>query len=222
MRHAANRLRVGSDPCQALGCECRKNLALEPATMTSRNLPPKLISEVPMASGVMRRTVLARSRVCASSMVRSGGVLVIALPGLNPPVCERPGSTMTRLVPSDENSSDHIPPCAVTECGQNDHGRHADGHCQCQQRRAQRVACPRVTGKADQVGCAYICWEAIAHGEKRSMSNEKYREVLTRSLFSLCSQCFILLPLNRVSTRRLPSATDGEHGRRGGVVGDDD
>jgi hypothetical protein len=44
----------------------------------------------------------ARS-ACASSIVRSRGVLVIALPGLKPPVCERPGRTITRLLPIDEN-----------------------------------------------------------------------------------------------------------------------
>jgi hypothetical protein len=37
-------------------------------------------------------------------MVRSRGVLVMALPGLKPPVCDLPGNTMTRLVPSEENS----------------------------------------------------------------------------------------------------------------------
>ena len=75
-----------------------------PATMTSRNRPPKLISEVPISSGATRRTALARCSDCASSSVRSRGVLVMALPGLNPPVCERPGKTITRLVPSEENS----------------------------------------------------------------------------------------------------------------------
>jgi len=76
-----------------------------PATITSRSLPPKLISDVPTARGTTRCTVLARSSAWASSTVRSRGVLVMALPGLKPPVCERPGRTMTRLVPSDENSS---------------------------------------------------------------------------------------------------------------------
>ena len=55
------------------------NSAVVPATMTSRNLPPTLISEVPTASGATRRTALARNRACASSTVRSRGVLVIAL-----------------------------------------------------------------------------------------------------------------------------------------------
>jgi hypothetical protein len=36
----------------------------------------------------------------ASSMVRSRGVLVMAVAGLKPPVPVRPGRTMTRLVPS--------------------------------------------------------------------------------------------------------------------------
>jgi hypothetical protein len=44
-----------------------------------------------------------RRRLAASSTVRSRGVVVMALAGLKPPVPERPGSTMTRLVPSDEN-----------------------------------------------------------------------------------------------------------------------
>ena len=77
--------------------------AVVPATITSRSLPPWLISEVPIINGATRRTVLARSKDCASSMLRSRGVLVMALPGLKPPVCERPGRTITRLVPSDEN-----------------------------------------------------------------------------------------------------------------------
>jgi hypothetical protein len=80
------------------------NSAVVPATMTSRSLPPTLISEVPTASGATRCTALARSRACASSTVRSRGVLVSALPGLKPPVCERPGRTITRLLPIDENS----------------------------------------------------------------------------------------------------------------------
>ncbi len=88
---ASSKLRMG-----------RKSLT-EPATMTSRSRPPKLISEVPTASGATRRTPAARSSAAASSMVRSRGVVVIALAGLNPPVPERPGRTMTRLVPIDEN-----------------------------------------------------------------------------------------------------------------------
>ena len=75
-----------------------------PATMTSRSLPPALISDVPTASGATRLTALPRCRAWASSMVRSRVVLVMALPGLKPPVCERPGNTMTRLLPSAENS----------------------------------------------------------------------------------------------------------------------
>ena len=35
---------------------------------------------------------------------KARGVLVTALPGLKPPVCERPGRTITRLLPIDENS----------------------------------------------------------------------------------------------------------------------
>jgi hypothetical protein len=38
-------------------------------------------------------------------MVRSRGVVVSALAGLKPPVAERPGRTMTRLLPSAENWS---------------------------------------------------------------------------------------------------------------------
>lgn len=78
--------------------------AVVPATSTSRSLPPALISDVPTVNGATRNTALARCKACASSMVRSRGVLVMALPGLKPPVCERPGSTITRLLPSDENS----------------------------------------------------------------------------------------------------------------------
>ncbi len=80
------------------------NSAVVPATITSRSLPPKLISEVPTASGATRVTALARVSAWASSMVRSRVVLVMALPGLKPPVWLRPGKTMTRLLPSDENS----------------------------------------------------------------------------------------------------------------------
>ena len=77
--------------------------AVEPATMISRSRPPKLISDVPTVSGATRLTVLARRRAAASSMVRSRGVVVMALAGLKPPVPERPGRTMTRLVPIEEN-----------------------------------------------------------------------------------------------------------------------
>ena len=71
--------------------------------MTSRRRPPKLISDVPTASGARRLTEGARRSAPASSMLRSRGVLVMALAGLKPPVPERPGSTMTRLVPIEEN-----------------------------------------------------------------------------------------------------------------------
>ena len=55
-------------------------------------------------SGATRSTAGARSIARASSMVRSRGVVVIALAGLKPPVSVRPGSTITRFVPSEENS----------------------------------------------------------------------------------------------------------------------
>jgi hypothetical protein len=45
----------------------------------------------------------SRRSAAASSMVRSRGVVVMALAGLKPPVPERPGRTMTRLVPIEEN-----------------------------------------------------------------------------------------------------------------------
>ena len=67
-------------------------------------MPPALISEVPTASGATRRTAGARTSALASLMVRSRTVFVIALPGLKPPVCERPGKTITRFVPTDANS----------------------------------------------------------------------------------------------------------------------
>ncbi len=76
---------------------------VEPATMISRRRPPKLISEVPAVSGATLLTAGARRSAAASSTVRSRGVVVMALAGLKPPVPERPGSTMTRLVPIDEN-----------------------------------------------------------------------------------------------------------------------
>ena len=71
--------------------------------MTSRSRPPKLISDVPTASGATRLTAGARRKLPASSRLKSRGVVVIALAGLNPPVPERPGRTMTRLVPIEEN-----------------------------------------------------------------------------------------------------------------------
>ena len=77
--------------------------AVVPATITSRSRPPKEISEVPTASGATRRTLGMRRRLLASSMVRSRGVEVMALAGLKPPVPERPGKTLTRLLPSEEN-----------------------------------------------------------------------------------------------------------------------
>jgi hypothetical protein len=64
-----------------------------------------LISELPTASGATRRTEGRRVRANASSTVRSRGVVVSALAGLKPPVAERPGRTMTRLLPSAENCS---------------------------------------------------------------------------------------------------------------------
>ena len=54
--------------------------------------------------GATRRTAVARRTASASSTVRSRGVPVMTFCGEKPPVCVRPGSTMTRLVPSDENS----------------------------------------------------------------------------------------------------------------------
>ena len=53
--------------------------------------------------GATRRTPEARNSAAASSIVRSRGVEVIALAGLYPPVPERPGRTITRLVPKEEN-----------------------------------------------------------------------------------------------------------------------
>jgi len=59
---------------------------------------------VPTAIGATRRTAGARSKACASSTVKSRGVFVIAFTGLKPPVCDRPGKTITRLLPSAVNS----------------------------------------------------------------------------------------------------------------------
>ena len=70
----------------------------------SRSRPATLSSDVPAVTGASRRTAGARCSARASATVRSRGVLVTALAGLKPPVCERPGSTITRLLPSDENS----------------------------------------------------------------------------------------------------------------------
>jgi hypothetical protein len=76
-----------------------------PATTTSRRRPLALISELPAGKGAARRTEGSRVSANASSMVRSRGVVVSALAGLKPPVAERPGRTMTRLLPSAENWS---------------------------------------------------------------------------------------------------------------------
>ena len=91
-------------PCAMSSLRTAEYCAVVPAIITSRSRPPTLISEVPTASGATFFTAGALSSACASSTVRSRGVLVMAFPGLKPPVCERPGSTMTRLLPSDENS----------------------------------------------------------------------------------------------------------------------
>jgi hypothetical protein len=75
-----------------------------PTTRFSRTLPPELISDVPTTIGATRRTAVARRTAIASSTVRSRGVPVMAFIGEKPPVWVRPGSTITRLVPSAENS----------------------------------------------------------------------------------------------------------------------
>ncbi len=90
-------------PCAMTKFRTSRNCEVEPATMTSRRRPPKLISEVPTISGARRFTAGARCSAAASLMVRSRGVVVMAFAGLKPPVPERPGRTMTRLVPSEEN-----------------------------------------------------------------------------------------------------------------------
>jgi len=76
-----------------------------PSTITSRRRPPTEISELPTVSGATRCTSGRRSRAAASSLVRSRGVLLTKLPGLTPPVSVRPGSTISSLAPSAENSS---------------------------------------------------------------------------------------------------------------------
>jgi hypothetical protein len=52
----------------------------------------------------MRRTVRLRNRAWASSSVKSRGVSPIMVLGLKPAVSERPGKTISRLVPSEANS----------------------------------------------------------------------------------------------------------------------
>ena len=74
---------------------------VDAAALTAR--AEAALAALPTASGATRRTPAARSSAAASSMVRSRGVVVIALAGLKPPVPERPGRTMTRLVPIDAN-----------------------------------------------------------------------------------------------------------------------
>ena len=72
--------------------------------MASRNLPAALISEVAIKMGAIRATPGNRSIAEASLTVKSLGVLVIRLAGLKPRVSERPGNTMTKLLPMAENS----------------------------------------------------------------------------------------------------------------------
>jgi len=76
-----------------------------PSTIASRSRPATATSDSPTASGATCATAASRVSACASSIVRSRGVVLTALAGLKPPVCERPGSTMTRFVPIDENWS---------------------------------------------------------------------------------------------------------------------
>jgi hypothetical protein len=79
--------------------------AVVPATMTSRSRPPKLISEVPTASGATRRTerqALQRGGVVDGQVARRAGdrVARVEAAGLR-----APGQDDDRLVPSDENWS---------------------------------------------------------------------------------------------------------------------
>ena len=91
-------------PCASLNWRTSMNSAVVPSTMPSRRRPPADSSEVPAVSGATRATAGARSSACASSTVRSRGVLLMKLPGLMPPVSARPGSTITRLLPMALNS----------------------------------------------------------------------------------------------------------------------
>jgi len=77
---------------------------LVPTTVASRSRPPTAISELPTASGATRCTSDRRSSAAASALVSSRGVLLTKLPALTPPVSVRPGSTISRLAPSAENS----------------------------------------------------------------------------------------------------------------------
>ena len=79
------------------------NSLVVPITIVSRKRPPALASDNPTAIGASRRIALARCKARASSIVKSRGVLVTTLAGLKPPVCERPGNTITRLLPIEEN-----------------------------------------------------------------------------------------------------------------------
>ena len=77
--------------------------AVEPSTGVSRTRAPTCTSAAPTISGAMRRTAWLRLSASASSSVRSRGVLPTSTPGMAPAVSLRPGSTMTRLVPSEPN-----------------------------------------------------------------------------------------------------------------------
>ena len=77
--------------------------AVEPSTGVSRLRAPTRTSPAPTISGAMRRTAGLRFSASASSSVRSRGVLPSSTPGMAPAVSLRPGSTITRLVPSEPN-----------------------------------------------------------------------------------------------------------------------
>ena len=92
-------------PCASSKWRTSRYSAVVPTTTVSRSLPPAVISAEPTDTGATRSTACARPIARASSSVRSRGVLVTALAGEKPPVCVRPGSTITRFVPSEENWS---------------------------------------------------------------------------------------------------------------------
>ena len=90
-------------PCAISMCRMSISSAVEPSTGVSRLRAPERTSPAPTISGAKRRIAWLRLSASASSSVRSRGVLPISTPGMAPAVSLRPGSTMTRLVPSEPN-----------------------------------------------------------------------------------------------------------------------
>ena len=84
-------------------CRTSNRSAVEPSTTTSRFSASCEIEAAPTVSGAMRLTAVLRKIACASSSEISRGICPTSMPGPMPAVSVRPGNTITRLVPSEEN-----------------------------------------------------------------------------------------------------------------------